>query len=336
MIKRIVTNGCSWMWGMGVNSLESKHPDGGRLTDRVSARLAKKYDARDINLSIPGSSNDRILRTTTEWFMQNQDEDHSETFVLIGLSQMMRGEVWFNPEIKLGSGSWLRTISQDYYDKKWKCFNQYVDLRDVYFTSNRSDYERTLRNIINMVAICEYYGAKYLITDALANIRHWALNGYIDDRTPDGTAINPESFNLPKYKQHDYEYGHYGNHSEEQARDSRNGLIYHDEKETGIDVHHDYKRSLEKLIEPNPNIYVETTFDQICGGANYTQRAKKPYFKVPNGWKTYKEDMDLSLYAYGRDNAHGNHIREKGHPGNEGHRVWYEHLVNYIEKNDIL
>jgi len=331
MIKKIVTNGCSWMWGMGVNSIESKDPDGGRLTDRVSARLAKKYDARDINLSIPGSSNDRMLRTTTEWFMQNQDEDHSETFVLIGLSQMMRGEIWFNPDIEVGAGGWVRTISQDYYDKKWKCFNQYVDLRDVYFTSNRSDYERTLRNIINMVAICEYYGAKYLITDALANIRHWALNGYIDDRTPDGTAINPESFNLPKYKQHDYEFGSYGNHSEDEG-----GLIYHGKKETGVDVHHDYKRSLEKLIEPNPNVYVDTTFDQICGGANYAQRAKKPHFKVPNGWKTYKEDMDLSLYAYGRDDAYGNHIREKGHPGNEGHRVWYEHLVKYIKKNNII
>ena len=309
------------MWGMGVNSLESKHPDGGRLTDRVSARLAKKYDARDINLSIPGSSNDRILRTTTEWFMQNQDEDHSETFVLIGLSQMMRGEVWFNPEIKPGSGNWFRTISQDYDDKKWKCWNQYLDLRDVYFTSDRSDYERTLRNIINMVAICEYYGAKYLITDALANIRHWALNGYID---------NSESFKLPKYKQHEYEYKDYGNYSEEQ-----NDLIYRAKNKTGIDVHHDYKRSLEKLIEPNPNIYVETTFDQICGGANYVQRAKKPYFKVPNGWKTYKEDMDLSLYALGEDEK-GNSIRETGHPGNKGNRVWYEHLVNYIEKNDIL
>ena len=321
MIKRIVTNGCSWMWGMGLNSIESKHPDGGRHTDRVSALFADKYNAKDINLSIPGGSNDRILRTTTEWFMQNQDEDHSETFVLIGLTQIIRNEVWFNPEMESGSGNWFRTISQDYYDKKWPVFNQYVDLRDVYFTSNRSDYARTLRNIINMVAICEYYGAKYLITDALASIRHWALNGYID---------NSESFKLPKYKQHNYESDEYGDYSEEQ-----NGLIYHSKSGTGIDIHHDYKRSLEKLIEPNPNIYVETTFDQICGGGNYTQRAEKPYFIVPSGWKTYKEDMDLSLYALGEDEK-GNSIREKGHPGNEGNRVWYEHLVNYIEKNDIL
>jgi len=51
-----------------------------------------------------------------------------------------------------------------------------------------------------------------------------------------------KALNLPKYKQHDYEFGSYGNHSEDEG-----GLIYHGKKETGVDVHHDYKRSLEKI-----------------------------------------------------------------------------------------
>ena len=114
MIKQVVTNGCSWMFGMGVSGQDviklgenlklDKSPRGGREQNRVSGLFAQKYNAKDINLSIPGGSNDRILRTTTEWLFQNQKRTlrthksryFSETFVLVGLTQIPRNEVWYH------------------------------------------------------------------------------------------------------------------------------------------------------------------------------------------------------------------------------------------------
>jgi len=347
MIKQIVTNGCSWMFGMGCTSFEtsSEAANRGRNTDRVSALFADKYNAKDINLSMPGASNDRILRTTTEWFLQNAHKrHHNETFVLIGLTEIVRSEVWFNPVIKNGDGDWYRAgLGNLYREKKFKIYNEYIDTRDVYFRTWRSCYERTLRNIVSLAAICEYYGARYLITDALANLRHWSLNGYINDLTPGGGGIvNPISFQVPKFREHDYLYDGYGNYNDKSEDEKKNGYVFYKNDTSGPDSHHNYKRSLDKIIRTNPNIYVDTTFDQICGGANYYQRKDKPYFEVPGGWKVCSEDMDKSLYAVGPFDLKedGSVVetgpRETGHPGNEGNRVWYEHLQEYIRKHKIL
>ena len=76
MINYVVANGCSWM----------EHHNNER---DLAKHFALKYNIctevnhnpnRHINLSIGGGSNDRILRTTTEWIMNNQDIV-KETFI---------------------------------------------------------------------------------------------------------------------------------------------------------------------------------------------------------------------------------------------------------------
>ena len=168
MIRRIVTNGCSWMEGMGVTSQEIT---GGKLEHRLSALLAKRFTADDINLALPGGSNDRILRTTTDWFAQNKLLNHNETFVLIGLTQIARTETFYNVD-----DSWARiTATQDFYDID--NLKEYFKLKFKWTHTFQNDYERLARNIIAISSICEYYGARYLIFDAFANLNEWESNG---------------------------------------------------------------------------------------------------------------------------------------------------------------
>jgi len=124
MIKRIVSNGCSWMEGMGVTSQDGQ---GGRLQHRLSALFAKRYSAKDINLSLQGGSNDRILRTTIDWFTKNKTLNHNETFVLIGLTQPERTEMYYNETnsyIKIRASDmeyWKENFSENHEDMVKLC-----------------------------------------------------------------------------------------------------------------------------------------------------------------------------------------------------------------------
>ena len=176
MIKRIVSNGCSWMEGMGVTSQDGQ---GGRLQHRLSALFAKRYSAKDINLSLHGGSNDRILRTTIDWFTKNKTLNHNETFVLVGLTQPDRTEMYYNETnsyIKIRASDmeyWKENFSENHEDMVKLC-----NLKFKYAHSYQDDYERLMRMILGMCSVCEYYGAKYLITDAYGNIKELEERGH--------------------------------------------------------------------------------------------------------------------------------------------------------------
>ncbi len=353
MIKQVVSNGCSWMFGMGVSGTDVKkleetlkldksyYPTGGREQNRVSGLFAQKYNAKDINLSLPGGSNDRTLRTTTEWLFQNQKRTlrtqksryFSETFVLVGLTQIPRNEVWYHvgeiSDMAHYDSAWQKTAIHDgKHVEMDKIFNKYMNLSYKYFHSYQYDYERTLRNIIQLASVCEYYGCKYLIFDALANLEFWSLNGYED---------STENYFHSKFVECDY------THKKFKIRD----VIQ--------DRHYDYnKRSLEDIIKSNPNIYLDTTWDQFLGGANsrFTQKDEETIL-FPKGWKRFEHDeFDASIRSpewfeqhgeddierwyeiYNKDRLYA--LKDLGHPSAKGNYMWYKHLEKYIEKNKIV
>lgn len=324
MIKQVVSNGCSWMFGMGVTAGDCAKlgKKGGRQENRVSGLFAQKYNAKDINLSIPGGSNDRILRTITEWLFQNQKRTlrtqksryFSETFVLIGLTQIPRNELWFhsNPD-KHRHSKWVKMTGYPDENTGDKSFYKFINLNFRYFHTFQYDYERTLRNIIQLASVCEYYGCKYLIFDAIAGLELWSLNGY--------EKATENYF-----------------HSKSVEWDYTNPFI---EKlaEVSQDRHYDYnKRSLEDIIKSNPNIYLDTTWDQFLGGANgnmlTTKELPTKKFVFPKGWKWIPVLGKLDNDIYNKDGLYA--LNDSGHPSAKGNYMWYKHLEKYIEKNKIM
>jgi len=98
-IKHIVFNGCSFVQGCQDNPEHSKFQD----TARFSKLLVDKLGVQEINLAMGGSSNDRILRTTYDWILENEDKVSSTLFI-IGLTQVERTEL-------LITDKWIRVFS---------------------------------------------------------------------------------------------------------------------------------------------------------------------------------------------------------------------------------
>lgn len=84
-VTHLVTNGCSFTFG---DELEDPK------TQAWPALLAKKLGLPIVNLALPGTGNDCILRRTTEYLYKNLPTG-SKPLVIIGWSQDWRREEWF-------------------------------------------------------------------------------------------------------------------------------------------------------------------------------------------------------------------------------------------------
>lgn len=84
-ITHLVTNGCSFTFGDELDDPK---------TQAWPALLAKKLNLPIVNLALPGTGNDCILRRTTEYLYENSTTN-SKPLVIIAWSQDWRREEWF-------------------------------------------------------------------------------------------------------------------------------------------------------------------------------------------------------------------------------------------------
>ena len=85
----LVVNGCSFTNGLGCENL---------MSDRFSKLLSDKLDCIEVNISLNGGSNDRIIRTTYNYIKKITGDFKSKKKVLFifGLSGITRKDVWVN------------------------------------------------------------------------------------------------------------------------------------------------------------------------------------------------------------------------------------------------
>lgn len=150
-ITHILSNGCSWTYGHNLsNPKENAWP----------ATLAKKLDLPIVNLALPGSSNDSILRRTTEYIFQNKQYG-STPLVVIAWSQMTRREGYnketgLYEEIHIGPGN-----DFDSFNAQQRCHLENYDFRDhcrrnlLYQIALRSTLES-----LNIPYIMGYYSTQ--------------------------------------------------------------------------------------------------------------------------------------------------------------------------------
>jgi len=150
VIKNIVSCGCSYVAGCGCST---------PLQERLSALFAKKYNAEDINFAIDGGSNDRSVRKITNWVVENKNK-LDETLFLIGVTQPQRFEIYTH--IWKG-GRHLRYA---------ELFTVNSDLLNA-----KMGVKTTLRNILLLTTVFEKYNCKYIIFDAIDNIKTVSLGG---------------------------------------------------------------------------------------------------------------------------------------------------------------
>ena len=86
-MKYLYVNGDSYAEGLDDDNF------GISFKNRWSTTLAKKIGFEEINESESGGSNDRIVRTTLEWFSNNTDK-WDEVFVMVGWTFSFRKEIY--------------------------------------------------------------------------------------------------------------------------------------------------------------------------------------------------------------------------------------------------
>jgi len=82
----LVTNGCSWTYCQGLDDPKAQG---------WPTLLANKLGCPVVNLALPGSSNDGIVRRTFDYVYENKPFKNRPLF-LIMYSQIYRREAWFN------------------------------------------------------------------------------------------------------------------------------------------------------------------------------------------------------------------------------------------------
>tara|TARA_Y100000034_G_scaffold43097_1_gene52642 strand:+ start:159 stop:848 length:690 start_codon:yes stop_codon:yes gene_type:complete len=187
-LKYLYANGESWTEGVKFDE------ETGILQDqRWSKLLSDKLGLIEINESEGGGSNDRMVRTTIEWFDNNPDK-WDEVLVILGFIEPIRMEYWDEVD-----NNWCQWNAKDmdnniFGDKKW--WKKYVTtfLNDVTLHHN-------LKNqILLLTSFFDSNNIKYLMFFS------WGA-GMIVDSYPHGgfeiyKTINTKYFLRDRFRVH--------------------------------------------------------------------------------------------------------------------------------------
>jgi hypothetical protein len=201
---KLFANGCSFTWGGGLYpSLYDQHgildyhnptPTNKHRLERVwPAHLADLLGAEEcVNLSMGCGSNDRIVRTTMDFFSQNTDTDW---LVIIQLTQPHRFEYWDEQHqtwvmnipnsvkleknitandtcehIRFRDSVYVHTNDRTYAQKYW---TQVIGLAS--FLSNRNLNYKFINLVKNFDVHLEEYQRQYLSSNV-----NWLNDNYMD------------------------------------------------------------------------------------------------------------------------------------------------------------
>ena len=167
---KIVTNGCSFTFGHK-DSVASQPPNWvwpSRLNDMNDI-------TKVVNLAVEGASNDRVVRTSIEYFEKNKGIDLNNTILVVQHPTPNRGE-WFNIKNKLWIG-YVTTMEDVLYDisitdytkedldrimldttTERKIFDQYKGIVE----SDITEVIKYFKNIILLQTYCKQKGIKLL------------------------------------------------------------------------------------------------------------------------------------------------------------------------------
>ncbi|MGF6813065.1 lysophospholipase L1-like esterase [Paraburkholderia sp. Clong3] len=163
----LYANGCSMTYGYELIDDPHTHvclDDVYREAHAWPARLAARLgDWRVVNDSIPGGSNDRILRTTIKWMLNylaaEGEAGRQRLLVVIGWSDPMRREYFIDDD-------WKQTIPyHDYPDQP--SLNR---LNAIYREVAWNDHESAARfatQALALQAFMQHHGVRFLFFDAL-------------------------------------------------------------------------------------------------------------------------------------------------------------------------
>jgi hypothetical protein len=96
-MKTLLTNGCSWTWGGGLDQKYDEFHLKHHITWPGHLKRAMKFD-RVVNLAAGNGSNQRIFRTTLNWILEQDQETLKNTTAVIQFTEWSRCEFYMPSE----------------------------------------------------------------------------------------------------------------------------------------------------------------------------------------------------------------------------------------------
>lgn len=221
----LITFGCSWTFGIGLNYIAGMSKDeykqnkvNSNLIQEHSfrAKLSKKYNLTNINFSQGGSSNQLQFRQAREFFTNSAIADvlsHSKNVIVLwGVTSTARNELWcnktntyknfvYNPTYTNNTKFHKQYIKNTYdHDVEvkhlseemyvWDGFFKSAEYKTIWFdTFNTHDYSTTLNSIIPIDLLTQ-------LSNITSNDYHesvWKDSDIRTDYAIDKMLINPHS-----------------------------------------------------------------------------------------------------------------------------------------------
>lgn len=148
-ITHLVVNGCSFTYGQGLEDPAS---------DAWPALLGKMLDCDVVNLALPGSSNDGIVRRTYEYFYQNLEKNSKPIFIF-GWTIPSRVEFYHVPK-----DTYFTIFPGIHFPGE----TEKIDLNKIlyaFFSSDNDDLRRILQNKIDIINMMRLTKTPYLSYD---------------------------------------------------------------------------------------------------------------------------------------------------------------------------
>lgn len=194
---RLVVSGDSWTYGSEIRdpmlSQDIKDWDSPNDHYRIPriwpTKLGKLINATEVvNLSYPASSNDRIVRVTREWLVENHintNENKKDLFLIVGFTSPERKDFYYKDH---DTDAWI-TIwpmwEPNYRQHALKDFHK-IYVKHMW---NTEEYvSRYVNQILDLQNLCEIHGIRYLFFQAFYQhenlmIQNWKDASYADSST---------------------------------------------------------------------------------------------------------------------------------------------------------
>lgn len=184
---KLVVAGDSWTFGSEIRDpkLDSSINDwdiqnNEYRSSRIWPRfLGEKLNATEvINLSYPGSSNDRIIRTTKQWLTKNAIKNNdNDIFLIVGFTSPERKDFYYKDE---QTNNWI-TIwplwTPDYRQPILKSFHKLY----VNYMWNSEEYtDRYVNQLLDLQNFCKIYNIKFLFFQAFYQHKDLAIFNWKD------------------------------------------------------------------------------------------------------------------------------------------------------------
>ena len=186
----IFANGCSYVQGSALNGKKLPSEPVENVKNRFSELVSKKAKAKEVNIAAGGAGNDKIFRTTFEYFEENKEELQGKNIlVCLGITFCVRKEMFLNSTQNYTKTNFYGPyhISGDLFKQsRYFSVNEGRQFQKLYFQEFFNEKEHARSSYRGLRCLIDYLNNNFNVTIYMFN----SLEQYLPDYYKEGLDID--------------------------------------------------------------------------------------------------------------------------------------------------